>query len=174
MDFSTLFEQHKTIVFIVGGATLGLVGYSFLHKSSSSSSTPTTYNPSSGATVAPTQYLVPYTGFAGNPTSLPGSTSTSTGTPSSGVPGNGGSTGGSGSTTPSSPPIKSGYGYGGETFQSGGTTYVAAPNVQAATDYLNKGGTLYYQPSPGLAAPWDPNLNGMKNGTPTYLYEALQ
>lgn len=72
-------------------------------------------------------------------------------------------------------PTQMGYGYGGDTTftTAGGQSYVALPNVQAASDYLAKGGTEYYQPTPGVAAPWDPSLNGVHNGTPTELYQPL-
>lgn len=92
MDVGKFVSEHKTAVMITGAVVAGAVIYSFLHRGSSTS-TPTTYNPASGSTVSPTQYLVPYNayfGSAGTPdggsTSSPSITSSSSSPPSSNVP----------------------------------------------------------------------------------------
>lgn len=99
MDLSDLMH-HKTALIVVGGVVGGAVLFSFMHKGSSSSTTSaTTFNPSSGSTVNPSQYLVPYnayftggmpdggstsSGSSGGTVSAPTTSTTSTGNPSSG------------------------------------------------------------------------------------------
>lgn len=87
MDIKEMYSQHKVAFIVVGGVVAGAVIYSFLHKgSSSSTTTATTFNPSSGSTVSPSQYLVPYNAYFGSGGTPDGGSTSSTTTPSTGTP----------------------------------------------------------------------------------------
>ncbi len=160
MNLEELWSQHKTLVLAAGGITAGAILYSFLHRSSSSSgtSTATTFNPSSGSTVSPTQYLVPYTGYygpnAGTPnngsTSGAGPTGTSTGTPSSSIPNN------PPASTQQTAPSSSQYGFGNVSV--GGTQYTllgveSGSGPQGYSGYNVSGGAPVYFLAPGQQTP---------------------
>jgi hypothetical protein len=95
MDFGELYKEHKTAVVLIGGATIGLVGYSFLKGRTSGASTSAStagaslVTPSASSSTSPAQYLVPYQAYYGAGSPAPsggGTTTTTTGSPSSKVP----------------------------------------------------------------------------------------
>lgn len=172
---SSWVSSHKYAV-AGGGVVLLVAVFVFMRKKSSGSS-----SGSVGTSTGPAVYEIAPGYLTGNGTAS-GAYGASTGYDQqiAGNTTNPGPTGGGNAATGTptytgATPTQSGYGYGGDTTftTSSGQSFVALPNGQAASDVLAKGGTLDYQPAPGVAAKWDPNVNGMNNGSPTWLYEPL-
>ena len=183
-DAKEFYAKHKVAVLVVGGVTVGLVGYSFLKRGSSSAAAVSTPTAAAGSgTTSPSQYLIPYSAYYGGGTPSGGSVGTSTtsttATSPSGVSSSSGSGAGSGSgstapttTTAPTSPTRS-IPYNQPTYHQPTTpshTYAALTNFAAAQQINRQSpGKVYWRAANGVMEVWNPKEGGAPTGSTLYV-----
>lgn len=181
-DAKEFYAKHKVAVLVVGGVTVGLVGYSFLKRGSSSAAAVGTSSATAGSgTVSPSQYLIPYSAYYGGGTPSGGSVGTSTtsttATSPSGVSSSSGSGAGSGSsstaptttTAPTSPTRSIPYNQP-TAAQTPSHTYAALTSFAAAQQINRQSpGNVYWKAANGAMEVWNPKKGGAPTGSTLYV-----